>query len=107
MPWNWSSWCCLQVFPAGTRQVVPAFLSQQGPYFRKKKKKNVLGPGWGPTSVYLLQSRLPVESSCLNEKGARLGVPVFITMALPPVVCGPTFVHLIHSMHPRLYLPHT
>lgn len=75
--------------------------------FQKKKKKNVLGPGWGPTSVYLLQSRLPVESSCLNEKGARLGVPVFITMALPPVVCGPTFVHLIHSMHPRLYLPHT
>lgn len=78
---NRSSWSWVQVFPAGTRQVVPAFLFWRGPYFRKKK--TVPGPGWGPVlcvpvpvTVYLLsvpdsqcEKYLP-GCTCLDNYGS-------------------------------------
>ena len=57
VPWNGSSWSWLQVFPAGTRQVVLALLSWQGLYFRKNCTWPWMGPQLcvpAPITVYLL-----------------------------------------------------
>lgn len=73
-------------------------------YFRKKKK--FLALGGAPLLCTYSSHDVPIECSCLNPKSACLGVPSFVTMALPPMVCGPAFVYPIPVMRPGLYLQH-
>lgn len=73
------------------------------PFYSAKgliSEKVCLALGAAPPLCACSCHAVPVECSCLNLKSACLGVPVFITMDLPPAVRGPGFEALIHSMRP-------
>lgn len=71
-----------------------------------QEKKKFLALGGAPLLCTYSSHDVPIECSCLNPKSACLGVPSFVTMALPPMVCGPAFVYPIPVMRPGLYLQH-
>lgn len=65
------------------------------------QKKLYLSLDGAPALCTCSNHGVPVEYSCLNAKSACLGVPVLITMALPPTVC------VDQRLCPVLYLRRT